>query len=85
MPEWEDSPEFQSQDYPVYEGSLNCCSHCGREFQWGDLILVSRDNQLVFCFHDIFAEDAPEVHCQMNWVMNTGQALQSRPMKFGGD
>lgn len=85
MNNWEDPPEFQSHDYPVYEGDLNCCSHCGRQFQWGDLIAVSKDEKLAFCFHDIFDESSEEINCQVKWVMENAEIVISRPLRFGGE
>ncbi len=83
--DWEDQPEFKGHDYPVYEGELNCCSHCGRQFQWSDLIAVSKDERLAFCFYDIFDESITEVNCQVKWVMEKGEIVISRPLRFGGE
>lgn len=86
MADFEDPPT-EDPDYPVYDGERKCCSQCGRQFQWGDLIAVSiPDNgALTFCFPDLNLEEGSAMPCMAMWVFENGRAMGANIRKFGGD
>lgn len=81
----EDEAPSEGFTYPIYEGDLDCCAHCGRKFQWADIILVSLDEQLTFCFFDVFSEESEPTKCHAEWVLKNSTILLSKPYRFGGE
>ncbi len=62
-------------DVPAYKGPKDCCDHCGKKFQWGDLITASEDCLLVFCLYDLTDIADSDIPCLLQWVRAHNQLV----------
>ena len=59
-----------------YGGTKEACDYCGRDFKFGDEVLVDMARQLIFCY-------ALAGGCAT--VYETGEVLQLELMRFHGN
>ncbi|MDP1718953.1 MAG: hypothetical protein Q8L24_00830 [bacterium] len=72
-------------DIPPYKGPRDCCNHCKKKFQWGDIITVSEDGLLVFCLCDLTDIANSGIPCLLQWVRAHNQlVLNHRKLFYEG-
>ncbi len=69
----------------IYRGDKEKCDHCGKEFSWGQLIMVSEDPKLIFCCRDQNTLEDLLQSCVALWVYKNKIGLRCTVFKFQGD
>jgi hypothetical protein len=78
-PEVFDDSGEEFEILPEYQGEKRNCDACGKEFLWGDLIMVSQKEKYIFCPDD---EESLTAGCVIKFVLTHGIPIVADPMKF---
>lgn len=73
----EDLTELQT-----YEGPKDCCGHCKKKFQLGELITVSGDGELVFCLFSLIDIEKSDIPCLIKWALAHDQVVRDPVIVF---
>ena len=69
----------------IYRGKKEKCDHCSREFTWGEVIIVSKDPELVFCAPAVLTVTDAAKSCWMQWTIVNKTGLRAEVNRFQGE
>lgn len=69
---------FTGRAIPEYGGERTQCDHCGRNFDFGDLVIVDRETKNIFCYSD-------SGECAVKWMGGGDRIVRPEKMRFHGN
>lgn len=69
------------EEYPIYVGDKEQCSHCSRQFRVNEMVMVDMRLDLVFCLPDF----GDPKSCIIQGTIQLGQIIAASIMRFHGN